>query len=84
MRYFYDEFRNNEYLLTLDRGNTVLIWYIKDKNNYIRIRKLESDCPPGKNIIYSCLIIFTKQNTLIYIILLIIYKLYNIYNKYYI
>ena len=65
LRYFYDEYRDNEYLLTLDRGNTVLIWHIKDKNNYIRIRKLESDCPPGKNIIYSCLIIFTKQNNYI-------------------
>jgi len=65
LRYFYDEYRGNEYLLTLDRGNTVLIWQIIDKYNYVRIRKLESDCPPGKNIIYSCLIIFTKQNNYI-------------------
>ena len=65
VRYFKDNYRNNEYLLSLDRGNTVLIWLIKDRNNYIRVRKLESDCPPGKNIIYSCLVFFTKQNNYI-------------------
>ena len=62
VRYFLDIYRGKEYLLTLDRGNTVIIWEIKDKLNYIKIRKLESDCQPGKNIIYSCLIFFTKDN----------------------
>ena len=61
VRYFHDPYRGKEYLLSLDRGNTVIIWEIKDKNNYIRIKKLESDCHPGKNIIYSCLIFFTKD-----------------------
>ena len=58
----FDKLTGVRYFLDIYRGNIVIIWEIKDKLNYIKIRKLESDCQPGKNIIYSYLIFFTKDN----------------------
>ena len=53
IRYFINEKNNNEYLISSDQSNIVIVWDIT--NNYNIISKIETDY---KDYILSCLLIF--------------------------
>ena len=59
IRYFISEKNKNEYLVSTDQTNIVIIWDIS--NNYEIISKIETDY---KEYIFSCLLIFNIDKSL--------------------
>ena len=63
IRYFIDNKNNNEYLISSDKNKIVIVWDITNNYNI----KFQIDTKYNKNI-YSCLLLFPKNNEENYII----------------
>ena len=68
VKYFLDPFTNNEYLLSADKEEVVIVWKILDKSNYKRFCYINTFYGQliMKQSIYSCLIFFTERKNYIY------------------
>ena len=68
VKYFLDPYTDNEYLLSADREEVVIVWKIFDENNYKRFCYIKTFY--GRLImnqsIYNCLIFFTERKNYIY------------------
>ena len=68
VKYFLDPYTDNEYLLSADKEEVIMVWKILGKNNYKRFCYINTFY--GKLLmrqsIYSCLIFFTEKKNYIY------------------
>ena len=68
VKYFLDPYTDNEYLLSADKEEVIMVWKILSKNNYKRFCYINTFY--GKLLmrqsIYSCLIFFTEKKNYIY------------------
>ena len=68
VKYFLDPYTDNEYLLSADKEEVIIVWKILSKNNYKRFCYINTFY--GKLLmrqsIYSCLIFFTERKNYIY------------------
>lgn len=60
LRYFKDPYNGKEYLISADKNLQVIVWHIVKGNQYNVINKIDSTYELKKNLIYSCLLLFTK------------------------
>ena len=68
VKYYLDPYTDNEYLLSADKEEVVMVWKILDKNNYKRfcyINTYNGELMFGQSI-YSCIIFFTEKKNYIY------------------
>ena len=68
VKYYLDPYTENEYLLSADKEEVVMVWKILDKNNYKRfcyINTFYGELMLGQSI-YSCIIFFTEKKNYIY------------------
>ena len=68
VQYYLDPYTDNEYLLSADQEDIVIVWKILDKNNYKRfiyINTFYGEFLMGQSIC-SCLIFFTERKNYIY------------------
>ena len=68
VKYFLDPYTDNEYLLSADKQQVVLVWKILDKNNYKRFCYINTFYGQlmAYQSIYSCIIFFTEKKNYIY------------------
>ena len=68
VKYFLDPYTDNEYLLSADKEEVIMVWKILGKNNYKRFLYINTFY--GKLLmrqsIYSCLIFFTEKKNYLY------------------
>ena len=68
VKYYLDPYTDNEYLLSADKEEVVMVWKIIDKNTYKRfcyINTFYGELLLGQSI-YSCIIFFTEKKNYIY------------------
>lgn len=61
LRYFKDPYTDKEYLISADKNLQVIVWHIVKGNQYDVVNKIDSTYEVKKNLIYSCLLYFTKS-----------------------
>ena len=68
VKYYLDPYTDNEYLLSADKEEVVIVWKILDKNNYKRFCYINTFYGQLllKQSIYSCIIFFTEKKNYIY------------------
>ena len=68
VKYYLDPYTENEYLLSADKEEVVIVWKILDKNNYKRFCYINTFYGQllMKQSIYSCIIFFTERKNYIY------------------
>ena len=68
VKYYLDPYTDNEYLLSADKEEVVLVWKIVDKGNYERFCYINTFYGQllMRQSIYSCIIFFTERKNYIY------------------
>ena len=68
VKYYLDPYTDNEYLLSADKEEVVIVWKICDKNNYKRFCYINTFYGQllMRQSIYSCIIFFTEKKNYIY------------------
>ena len=68
VKYYLDPYTDNEYLLSADKEEVVIVWKICDKNNYKRFCYINTFYGQllMRQSIYSCILFFTEKKNYIY------------------
>ena len=68
VKYYLDPYTDNEYLLSADKEEVVIVWKIVDKGNYERFCYINTFYGQllMRQSIYSCIIFFTERKNYIY------------------
>ena len=68
VKYYLDPYTDNEYLLSADKEEVVMVWKIISKNNYKRFCYINTFYGQllFKQSIYSCIIFFTPKKNYVY------------------
>lgn len=77
LRYFKDPYTGKDYLISADKNLQVIVWNIVKGNQYDVINKIDSNYEIKKNLIYSCLLLFTKVKKYLMITKFCLGKVYS-------